>query len=72
MHIPFCRKDKDVSLSGIGDNIHIGVGSDVVCSISMGMQEPRWVGRITDDSTLFCALHRTDVEMQKVRYVYIV
>lgn len=45
MHIPFCRKDKGLSLTGIGDSIHIGVESDVVCSISIGMQEPRWVGR---------------------------
>ena len=36
--------------------IHIGVGSDVVCSYSNGNPEPQMVERTADVSTLFYVL----------------
>ena len=57
---------------GKGSYIHIGVGSDVVCSTSIGNARASTRGTDnSDDSTSFCVLHRTSDEHEKVRYEYI-
>ena len=43
-----------------GYYIHIGVGSNVVCSTTIGDARASIRGMDNSDSTLFCVEHRTD------------
>ena len=69
---PLCQYGTQVFQTALGNYIHIGVGSDVVCSTTIGNARASESGMDGEDSTLFCVEHRTANEHKKVRYEHIV